>query len=387
MDRGHSPQVHLAITEFEEDFFKNLLKKTLSHEEITIVVQKLCLQINWIHEVLLYCCLFGSGDNFNALYPLLSKHLLLQRDVPPLLNACVESLEYHMISVLHGHGLMFSDYREHFLELCENYPFTHLLDDVSRVIANASNEKDRTVVCAFFLSSAIKHNDLVGTKYIFSQHKFDSLENKDLKELSSLKNLAIIDFINKNRSECFTFEALNNNYIQTLFNKIIDIEIRQNQPINVPLVEYLIQENCIDIKSFKDIQAFFDHNNGIQETYTFYQIVYLIDHNNYSSMDSFIDILIDTVDWYKYLEYIYKNQDKFQTKPSFQTIFDHLIIDLTSKNLQQSKDKLETLVHRYKCVLNDSHYQYLVKHTDGLTLFGIVPDSKFVSSDYHPLPI
>ncbi|KAF2068555.1 hypothetical protein CYY_010121 [Polysphondylium violaceum] len=92
--------------------------------------------------------------------------------------------------------------------------------------------------------------------------------------------------------------------------------------------------------------------------------------------------------WLNFFEYIYRNQHKFQTKPSFQSIFDHIVINLNQGYYrQESEDKFEALVQRYGCVLNDSHYKYLVKHTDGLTLFGIVPDSLFVSKDYHPPPI
>ncbi|KAF2068554.1 hypothetical protein CYY_010120 [Polysphondylium violaceum] len=405
-DQGHSPKISYSPSASRYLFFKQIMDKTLSLEECHII-DKLCnasgqddkYKFQHIHskvlqrnQMLSKCCRHGNAANFESLYLLFQKSKLFDHLVPGLYEICMESEQYHMIPVLERHGLFLLDHHE-LSDLCSEYPFTRLLNSVDRMIA-ATTEKE--VLLRFYtrlLISAIKHNDLIAVKHIFTKHKFESLSDDLKREFSSLQNIAILDYINKNRWHCFTKETLINNYVHSCFIEIPCI-IRSPSPINIPLVEYLIKEKCINFEEIKSkhyyLEPFFgdDINCILEEKICFEGFVYLIDHNNYFSIDPFMNLLTNNSFDYKYFEYIYRNQHKFQTKPSFQSIFDHIVINnLNLENIQKSKDKLEALVQRYGCVLNDSHYHDLVKHTDGLTLFGIVPDSIFVSNEYHPPPI
>ncbi|KAF2070618.1 hypothetical protein CYY_008057, partial [Polysphondylium violaceum] len=45
-----------------------------------------------------------------------------------------------------------------------------------------------------------------------------------------------------------------------------------------------------------------------------------------------------------------------------------------NKNLFKYKKVLGVLVNRYNCTVNDSHYHYLAKYRDGLSLFKTLPN-------------
>ncbi|KAF2073281.1 hypothetical protein CYY_005410 [Polysphondylium violaceum] len=294
----------------EEAFHRYLIKKRFSQEEPFhegMEIEKF--------GRLYYSCMYGSAESFNYLYPLFGQELI-EEEVLKLFETCLKSRQYHMIRVLESHDLLMADYVTEFFEFCDSHSFSHLLDQVDMVMARmAVYRDDLDDIYLELLDIAFKHNDLIAAKHIFNKHKFASLNNLTHK-LDTLENLAIVDYIYKNRSQCFTEAALNNNCMQTLFDDVFN-----KTPVSasiIHLVEYLVQENCIDINMEKK-QLFFDHDSKIEKGYKFYQVVYLIDHRNYSSIDPFIDILMNDGDWLKYLEYIYRNQDKFQNKPSFQS--------------------------------------------------------------------
>ncbi|KAF2072241.1 hypothetical protein CYY_006441 [Polysphondylium violaceum] len=393
IDKGLKAEVQYAIDEYEDFFGDRMAETPLSHEECHVVVKMVRSDVKWIQDVLLLCSFYGYAENFNSLYPSLKQLLLDPKKREQILFECVKYKNYHMIPVLASQGIFFSDYidGDMLFDMCNHFSgaFSHLLEYIDRAITNTVAPEARLDTCTEFLKCAIDHDDFVGVKFIFNKYKFESLDENVIKTLSFLNNLAIIDYINKNRSLCFTETALNNNYMHTLFSNLFNQVLIS--PLNIPLIEYLVKENCINFKDFNcklETQAFFnpDFSGYIQNTYHFHEFVYLIDHNNYSSIDPFIKLFINDTNWRKYLVYIYRNQHKFQMKPSFQSIFDHIVINLNQKNLQKSKIKLKALVRRYGCVLNDNHYQHLVQYTDGLTLFGIVPHSIFVSNNDQPPP-
>ncbi|KAF2070333.1 hypothetical protein CYY_008350 [Polysphondylium violaceum] len=378
MAKGLTQPVYFALMD-NNQFLDRLMDKTLSQEECNIV-----LRISggpdedgWLIDksaALSSCCVRGNANNFNSLYPLFKQGLGTKMDYPVrnLYPACIQSGQYHMIKVLQDHSLFLSAHKQTLFLFCKRYPFRYLLQDIDRYIA-----KQQGYCGAFynmFLEWAINQNDLVAVKHIFTQHKFDSIPSRALNKLPELQNLAIIDYINRNRSQCFTAAAAGptNNVFGGL------LEPSKLSSLNIPLLEYLINENCTGDVNVDHIIPFFARDSQIEPGHSFHQIVYLIDHRNYVSIDPFIPILVDSPDWSQCFEYIYRNQHRFQTKPSFQSIFDYIVANLTGEDIQESLqfDKLYALVHRYKCVLNDSHYQHL-------TLFGIVPNSNFLSNDYH----
>ncbi|KAF2070336.1 hypothetical protein CYY_008353 [Polysphondylium violaceum] len=378
IERGHTfIEPHLSIQEYEDEFYQALLEKKPSQEELGMLAKLYRYKDNDLFVQhwcpLLQCCIYGQAEYFEYLYPLLEDLREDLKDVPDLYHACFQYKRYHMLKLLESRHLFLSDYVPEFLEYGLKYSFARTLGDIDRISAGAACPKEFFTIC---LKSALQCGDLISVKYIFSKRKFDTLNKSTMAQLYQTQNLAIIDYINKNRSQCFTQAGLNN--IHTFFR---DLFLFKESP-NVPLMEYLIQENCVDSKLIRR-QPFFDPNIKIDKKHSFRDTVYLIDHRNYASLDSCIQVLLEREDWAQCLEYIYKNQHRFQTKQSFQSIFDHIIINLTSKSIKRSIDKLYALVHRYECVLNDSHYQYLHKLCDGLTLFGIIPNSIFVSNDYR----
>ncbi|KAF2073280.1 hypothetical protein CYY_005409 [Polysphondylium violaceum] len=185
----------------------------------------------------------------------------------------------------------------------------------------------------------IKRNEYLYNKYYALEYYdkgfdvvFEKLVNVDvvkyLFENGYARDLTILDYINKNNWQCFTKKALNKNYVHAWYIEIpfrMRIwESRRPSPINIPLVEYLIKEKYISFEKVKKIyrylEPFFggnDVNCILQEEFWFHEFVYLIYHNNYFSIDPFMNLLTnDSFDcWLNYFEYIYRNQHKFQTKP------------------------------------------------------------------------
>ncbi|KAF2071286.1 hypothetical protein CYY_007393 [Polysphondylium violaceum] len=361
----------------EQDLFTMLMGKTLSQYECSILERLWDQDTIQGFKVLYYCCIHGNAKNFDLLYPLF-KETLETDDTTQLFTACIDHKNHHMIKVLYSHGIFLSNNKEEFFEMCANgHPFTHLLDDVDRIIADCVTQQELHETFSDLLDIAIHENDFVGIKYIFNKHKFELLEPDVFNLLFNCQNLAIIDFIHKNRSLCFTSSSPLK-CINALFgtpNKYF-INICLSNP---PLIEFLIQEKFLSPK-FRDIYI-----NKKKAQCEFHEIVYLIDNNKYSSIDSMVGLLMDSPDCFKCLEYIYRNQDKFQIKPLFQSMFD-AIVKLDKKKIQTLRDILKDLVHKYGCVLNDGHRQNLDKYQDGLTLFGIVPDSIFVSNNNHQRP-
>ncbi|KAF2068522.1 hypothetical protein CYY_010153, partial [Polysphondylium violaceum] len=374
-------------------FYGHTLSKTLSLEECKIVEklsngpdsERLVLIIRKL-DVLYYCCVHGTVEKLNYFYPLFQHYLNREDLLLKLSKACIEYEQYHMIRVLNSYGLFVSDNRIHFESLCSTSSIRYLLDDAERLIANTQEAEKLEELCLKLLLWAFRKNDLVGVKYIFSKHRFESFLDH---EMLFLQNPAIIEYINKNRSLCFTAQS---SFANTgdLFSDTLYKELPYRYRINPPLMKYLIQEKCINLNKFtceykNYLEGFFSLNDQSTNQELIYQFprfcefVYLVDHKNYSSIDPFINILIDDKNRCnsdRYLEYIYRNQHKFQNKPSFQSAFDHMIINFNENKLKQSSHLLHTLIFKYKCVLNDSHYHYLVKYNDGVTLFGII--SKYI---------
>ncbi|KAF2070335.1 hypothetical protein CYY_008352 [Polysphondylium violaceum] len=365
MDTGFEQNVYNALNNYNYySFFNYQMTKTFSEEECRIVVKILRSNTHWIEDALGSSCYYGNPDYFNSLYQLSKEHYPVV-NVPLLFRMTVNSENYHMMAVLESHGLFFSKHIDinELLDLCHDFPraFTHLLEYIDLGITNTITEKERTDVCTTFLEHAIRHNDYIAVKYIFNKHKFESLDQSVLKQLSRLENLVIIDYINKHRALCFTPETvLNNNYFHTLFGDLFNqVSLIKTTPLNIPLIEYLVKESCIDLKQLNskiEVKPFFNRDSGsdIQpQRYYFCEIVYLIDHNNYLSIDPFIQVFTNDLNSLEYLEYIHRNQHKFQTKPSFQSIFDNIIINVNGNNIIKSIGILKTLIDRYGCVPSD----------------------------------
>ncbi|KAF2072151.1 hypothetical protein CYY_006527 [Polysphondylium violaceum] len=397
--KGYFLEVDSMISEHSHDFFKKLINKTLSRDEYKIIEKLTSVHIKkrdqdqddyqdedededdydyqfegFIDkfEFLQACCQYGDAEKFNYFYTRFKIYLDLEYDGAQLFRDCLESGNNHMIRVLYSHNLFFHPQdKEVFLSLISQFSLGYLLEDVERTIAK-DNSVYPTLLCR-----AIQCNDLFGVKYIFSKHKFDSLDFKIILQISSCQNLAIIDYINKNKSLCFTGQGLANK--DDLFHGISLPRLSKLCTSNLPLAEYLIRENCYDIskltpKQLPFVQLFFGNDHTITKLYGFRQMVYLFDHNNYSSIDPFINLLVsDSENWLKYFEYIYRNQHKFQSKPSFQSILDHIVANLNeqqnSRNqVQESKNQVDALLHKYGCVLNDGQHEHLVQHNNQSSL-------------------
>ncbi|KAF2070477.1 hypothetical protein CYY_008202 [Polysphondylium violaceum] len=153
-------------------------------------------------------------DNFNFIFSKFRKEVSessFNRYIPLFFKSALLNRNYRAFRLLQSLGYQFSNWAGHFTEYIQEYSFKnkYLLDDIDRLVYNQSSLDldEKYQKCKALLCIAIKHNDYYGVKYVFNKFKFQidfSTDNQYIYELlAASPNLAIIDYISKNRSICF----------------------------------------------------------------------------------------------------------------------------------------------------------------------------------------
>ncbi|KAF2070212.1 hypothetical protein CYY_008473 [Polysphondylium violaceum] len=378
-----------------DNFYSMLSKLTSDQDRATILklsnLQGLGLKTN----ILMACCRCGHAENYNYYLFLFKDTLHIGPFLLDFLKTALKHKQYHMIKVIGYVGCNNLVFQE--------FSFKHFLDRVQELVQSTPVEQ-RDDLYQGLLSIAIKHKDMVSMKYIFQHYRIGSYDlNSVLSELALSPCLSMVDYIHRNQSLCFT-NTSTAEFRESFFYKIFELS-RIN--INLPLVEYLIVSNCIDIKNRYNMIASNNNNNSsnrrnlytscnsnVNKTFKWLEMIYfyfnsdkkkipkypntsfpilvfLIENLNYNRINAFIDILInDDSNQMKLnlLEYIEKNIDKFKSLTSslsssscFQSLFDKIIVEKEHR-LTDYKTILSVLVNRYKC-----NYQHLVNYEHGIS--------------------
>ncbi|KAF2073278.1 hypothetical protein CYY_005407 [Polysphondylium violaceum] len=423
-----------SYTKLGEMFYSKLIKKT-SQKDRSLIVKLASSEYNEMinrNYVIQACCRYGDVESFNYYFPLFLKLGFISPYVDPgleydfipiIFQKVIEHKQYHIYKALESFGYRLSDYANYFCLILGYHSLADTFDNQGKSIVDraidAQDPHQKRHNQKKIMINMIERNDFIGIRYMLANNLFQiclSVPSKVIESLSKCQHLGIIEYIFNNKSQFFP-STFTDKDIENFEIELFEAAAKEN---NLPLTDYLVSQNHINLatltpEQYSLVSCFYDPaDNSVPLLFGNYiqKYIYLIEHKNYDSIAPFTKTILDpTLDFvllnpvqniqnaleaYKWgtkkfktnlqlLEYIDKNRHRFKSPPtSFQPLFDELIY--TKSKLAGYIKLFGALVNRYQCTLNDSHYHYLTKYYDGLTLFNLVPNSLFVSDGYHPPP-
>ncbi|KAF2072440.1 hypothetical protein CYY_006252 [Polysphondylium violaceum] len=395
-DQGYHMIFRLDQSQMDDMFFKELIKKT-SDQDRSLIAQFTTDNYEKIvtkKDVLKACCRYRHLENFHYYYQLWKDSLDTESLIPKLFKEAVDDRQVQ--KAIESYGYKLSDFHDSCFSYLSLYSFRYHQDDLDRFLGKINDKRRLDLCCSEFISRAFNQNNYPTMKYMFESNKFKfpPLDRYVYNILGSTHNLDLMDYISSNRSTCFInpTDKIVNKFFACVFDEACQI-------LNLPLIKHLLAK-YVDIekitkKQLKLISPYFGPNTEISAVIdNFNEFAFLVDKGTYTSIDPFIESLCqlfygedqededEEVPQFNtnllFIEYLDKNL--VQQPVSFQPLFDRIICDLPL--IHTYSPLLGALVRRYRCVLNDSHYPFLAKEKDGLTLFGQVPDSIFLSDKY-----
>jgi len=357
---------------FTEGFYNQILLKSTNNKEYRDMVVEIFKEAKMNGSALLRICIENNDmPNFSSYFPMFKKYIA--NKIYKLFKTAVYFGNFKVVRIMESHKVFLSQYGMECLDIFRDYSFRYLLKDVDRIIKSTNINTENFLLLIY----AITHGDNIGVKYLFTKHKFripldkSEYSSEFIFQFSKCDNLAIIDYINNNRSTCFTsnttVQAINL-FFQTIF-------ISSFKHHNVPLINYFIK----NVKSFplieKQIKSDLPKYKKELIDVPFQAIVEFIDEGYYdSNFDPLMNKIInDRIMGPQIIEYIQRNHKPI--KLPLQLIFDK-IIKHHCKNTNFYliyKDFLLALIQRYDCKLNQTHYdQYLSKYSDGKEVYKFI---------------
>ncbi|KAF2070147.1 hypothetical protein CYY_008532 [Polysphondylium violaceum] len=379
---------HLSLDSiYYPRFYKKVMQKSLTQQDLDLIENmigteetKLTTRFETLSkiEILSACCTIGHVEHFKYFFTRFQGSMD-DSDISQLFGLALSSKCSKIVKILESHGYKIIDKRQRFMNKFSIYSGQHvssLIKYVAQYIeATAQDQKEH--VCLELLKSALEHNDNIGVKFLFNHHYYPSmLDDTMIDTYSKIGNMAIIDHIKNNSSKIPV--ATVNKFFVDLF--IVSTNARNN----LTLVSYLNDNDCLKTldqetksKQLELMRPLFSTSNHVDARYGHVSMMHLIDSKNYVSIEPFIQALKEHPHQAVVIEYIYCNQNKFQEPVSFQPLFDTMIKE--NKDLNKYIKMLGLLISRYGCKLNDTHFQHLAKYDDGLSLFGVVPNTNIHS--------
>ncbi|KAF2070854.1 hypothetical protein CYY_007825 [Polysphondylium violaceum] len=183
---------------------------------------------------------------------------------------------------------------------------------------------DRVFMLKSPIVYSIENNDYPSFKYLINNvnTQLDISDERLQESIAHCPNLNIIHYINNHRSTCLpTSNPIGiKHFFAQVFEKAFDC-----QDFNPALINYLINQNCIDTSTlapqqlnlFESLTQFgkvrIPHLNV-----SFNYFAYLVDqYPKHKSIDPLIPAIVQSP---HHIEYVFKNQQRFHTKPHFGSI-------------------------------------------------------------------
>ncbi|KAF2075711.1 hypothetical protein CYY_002953 [Polysphondylium violaceum] len=265
-----------------------------------------------------------------------------------LFDIAAENRNLFLYESIEAMGYPFTDTMTSYTE------FKSLLPRFGRDIDSWA-EQQKELKCSTLLVSFIGGSNLIGFKYVFTKHKFSTLMHDNLLEgLAKCRNLVFIDHFWKNRSTCF-IETPSTDEINTFFTAIFN---RASANQNMLLLKYLVKNNCFNPNATKIFQEpYFSCKEPIDPKYDFKVLVHFVENRFFDSIDPYVKYLIDptSICSHTFVEYLYRNQDKFNTTVSFQSMYDQMRFKIVDRqqlgifHLKYHNQLMRTFVNRYGC--------------------------------------
>ncbi|KAF2068831.1 hypothetical protein CYY_009847 [Polysphondylium violaceum] len=273
--------------------------------------------------VLTNCQRVGYKENFPLFFSLFTQGLddrKMKVMVWNLFEHAAGERDVFLYESLEGIGYQFSMFNN---DSTYHYEFKSMLPHFGKMIDSFPQEqKDQRCFQMLVSFMDSNTNNYFGFKYLFTKHKFSTLmDTTVIQAFADCNNLAFIDYLWMNRSTCFietSSPADINTFFTTLFN-------RASTNRNIALLEYLVKNNCFDTTDTENItqEPYFSCKEPIDPKYNLDILVHFIDHRFFDSFDPYIIFLNSSSVCCstQLVEYICRNQDKFNTEISFQSIY------------------------------------------------------------------
>ncbi|KAF2069145.1 hypothetical protein CYY_009537 [Polysphondylium violaceum] len=288
----------------------------------------------FVSMVLTNCHLLGHKENFPFFFSLFTQGLDARKInvmVRILFERATKDRDVFLYESLEGIGYQFSMFNN---DSTYYYGFKSMLPHFGKMIDSFPQEQKDQGCCQMLVSLIYSNTNYFGFKYLFTKHKFSPLmDTAVIQAFADCNNLAFIDYLWMNRSTCF-IETSSPTDINTFFTTLFN---HASTTPNMALLEYLIKNRCIYKTDYKNLtqKPYFGCSEPIDPKYNLDVLVHCIDNRFFDSIDPYVNYLLDPDSECStaLVEYIYRNQDKFNTEISFQSIYDQIKTS-GSKHLQ-----------------------------------------------------
>ncbi|KAF2070146.1 hypothetical protein CYY_008531 [Polysphondylium violaceum] len=324
-------------------FFKDLVH--LICQQDYDIISNICQNYDNVftrYEFLSYCCEFNEIVAFSHFFPLFKDHLSFNEISQLQEKAFRSKLNWLFYEILEPfRKLLYYQKSKFFFTYSFKMMMPYLSTFIGDQISSRPSFRNPYRFFSKLLLNAIGHSDFVGVKFLFSQFRFPYLEEDVLVViLTSKLSLPIIDYIYKNQTSIFTSQVNVALLFQSMFQlsiyykktSLIQYFVENQENYHLKKVENSVREILgLGFPSIYILKPYINHILADYEDYfkkqftshrEFIDIVYLIDSKTFDSIQEYVEFLVDNdrnhLFRVKILEYLYRNQETFKIKPSFQ---------------------------------------------------------------------
>ncbi|KAF2070661.1 hypothetical protein CYY_008024 [Polysphondylium violaceum] len=344
-------------------FFKTLVLLTGNQDRETIVELANSTQNIILPKIrILECCCRAKHRENLDYYLGKFKADINDQQIKRLFKLC--NKKPYLIKLLTSHGLQWPSASVGDLVLynyCwfEKFSAERLEKAFKSIVFTTKNQAEwerREMFLNSLLVHSINNNDYPSFKHLIINARMTlDVKDQDIQiSLALCTNLNIIDYVNKNRSTCFSISLsalVVNKFFADIFEKSFDQE-----SFNPLLIDYMIKQNAINTKTLSTLQTNLLESrtqlDKVQFTpkqeITFNYFVYFVQEYKHDSIDLLCSVLIQSS---QFVEYIYRNQNRFTSTPRFQSIYDYIIQNfLGSSSFGYYLHLIKDLINRYDCI-------------------------------------
>ncbi|KAF2070658.1 hypothetical protein CYY_008021 [Polysphondylium violaceum] len=268
-------------------------------------------------EILKRCCDGGYYQNLDYYLGKFKDNLELDQQQINYLFARVR-LNRYAIGVLYSHGFIYTDKIYDGVEFYIHFWFDKFDKERMKTFLRRLDKPTKRMLLTQLIECIVINNDYVSFKHLMNNFKNNKLtidpNRSFLSHLAPATNINIIDYIKKNKSTCLRSNVVFKFFFQNLFEMATE-----DTDFNIPLIQYLLTNNCVDPDSSPSIPAVLESFRSKTRVINLNHFIYIAHRYKYMDQDANTPLTL--------VEFISRDQQKCNGKLNFKSIYANYGVD------------------------------------------------------------